>query len=251
MEDLLEYFDPYVRVRSEQLFQVGQYGMGKGADLVHQHDLGWRTGLFKDTTHKTKEGKREQARIKATPRYNQMRNQCLQKLDELVVELGLAIEAPKPAMFQQIRANPQMIAAQTQVASDNPAGNDEDAPWSDTASDSKAEIKVENEQKRKEIPADRVRAAKAQAMGPLPPSTPPPSETTSSSGYAKPKARPPRLPGSDGRCERGPLAKDENEDQDADEEPQLPDRSRTLQRDTYYSRDRSRSTNFSRRSKKW
>ena len=34
-----------------------------------------------------------------------------------------------------------MIAAQNQVASDTPAGDDDEAPWSDTASDSKAEIK--------------------------------------------------------------------------------------------------------------
>ena len=166
-----------------------------------------------------------------------------------MVNLGLAIEAPDVPFFQQIRANPDMIATQNQVASDISAGEDE-PPWSDTASDSKAEIKVENEQKRKEIPADRVRAAKAQAMGPLPPSTPPPSEIASSSGYAKPKARPPRLPGSDGRCERGPLVKHEQDDQDAQD---ADDRSRKQQRDSQSSRDRSRSTNFSggRRSKKW
>ena len=45
-EDRL-YFKPYTRVRSEQLFQVGQYGMGKGSDLVYEHDLHWHgTGSF-------------------------------------------------------------------------------------------------------------------------------------------------------------------------------------------------------------
>ena len=128
------YFDPYVRVRSEQLFQVGQYGMGKGSDLVHQHQLGWRTGLFKDTTHKTKEGQAEQARIKKTPRYSQLRDSCLQKLDRLVVDLGLEIEAPEVPFFQQILANPDLIATQENTATDNSAG-EEDSRWSDTTSD--------------------------------------------------------------------------------------------------------------------
>ena len=41
-----QYFDPYVRTRSIQLFEAGQYNVGISKDVVREHDLQWTGSMF-------------------------------------------------------------------------------------------------------------------------------------------------------------------------------------------------------------